>query len=154
MTKLKMSRIIIAIAILVIFSGFLTNIHVLAKNKGDTYVNIKVGKKTFIAVFYDNKTADALLKKMPEKYKMSELNGNEKYRYLKYSLPVREQKMNRIKAGDIMLYGSDCLVLFYKSFPTTYSYTRIGRITDTRGLKKAVGKGKVSVSLSKMKKKK
>ena len=154
MTKLKMSRIIIAIAILVIFSGFLTNIHVLAKNKGDTYVNIKVGKKTFKAVFYDNKTADALLKKMPEKYKMSELNGNEKYRYLKYSLPVREQKMNRIKAGDIMLYGSDCLVLFYKSFPTTYSYTRIGRITDTRGLKKAVGKGKVSVSLSKMKKKK
>jgi len=101
--------------------------------------------------FYDNKTARALLKKAPVKYKMSELNGNEKYKYLKYSLPMREQKVTRIKAGDIMLYGSDCLVIFYKSFSTPYSYTKIGRIRNTKGLKKAAGKGRVTVRISKKK---
>ena len=41
------------------------------------------------------------------------------------------------------------LVLFYKSFETSYEYTKIGRITNTKGLKKAVGKGSVTVRFSK-----
>ena len=54
-----------------------------------------------------------------------------------------------IKAGDIMLYGSNCIVVFYKSFDTTYKYTRIGRITKTKGLKKALGEGRIKVRFSK-----
>ena len=94
---------------------------------------------------YDNETSKALLKKLPVSYKMSELNGNEKYKYLSYELPTNEKKVKRIKAGDIMLYGSDCLVVFYKSFKTNYKYTKIGRINNTKGLKKAVGKGSVKM---------
>ena len=148
----SLMRKLFIVAALLTMIGCLIELPVQAKSKGNTTVNIKVGKKTFEAIFYDNKTAHALLKKMPVKYKMFELNSNEKYRYLNYSLPVREQKVTRIKSGDIMLYGSDCLVVFYKSFSTTYRYTKIGRISNTKGLKKAAGRGRVTVRLSKKKK--
>lgn len=116
-----------------------------------TAVKIKVGNKSFNGVFYDNDTANELLKSMPMKLKMSELNGNEKYRYLSKDFPTNEKRVKRIKAGDIMLYGSDCLVVFYKSFNTSYKYTKVGRITNPKGLKKAAGKKSVKVSFSKKK---
>jgi hypothetical protein len=116
-----------------------------------TKVKIKVGSKSFNAVFYDNDTSKALLESMPMKLKMSELNGNEKYRYLGKDLPTNEKRVKRVKAGDIMLYGSDCLVVFYKSFNTSYEYTKVGRITNPKGLKKAAGKNSVIVRFSKKK---
>lgn len=33
-----------------------------------------------------------------------------------------------------MLYSSDCLVIFYKSFDTNYSYTKIGHIDNLPNL--------------------
>lgn len=116
-----------------------------------TAVKIKVGNKSFNGIFYNNDTADALLKSMPMKLEMSELNGNEKYRYLGKDLPTNEKRVKRVKAGDIMLYGSDCLVVFYKSFNTSYEYTKVGRITNPKGLKKAAGKKSVIVRFSKKK---
>jgi len=113
-----------------------------------TAVTVKIGSKKYDAVFYDNDTARTFLRKTPVTYRMTELNGNEKYRYLSYDLP---EKVGKIKAGDIMLYGTDCIVVFYKSFETPYEYTRIGRITDTSGLKNAAGTGSVKVRFSKKK---
>ena len=114
----------------------------------NTAVKIKVGEKTFSGVLYNNASAKAFKKKLPIKYKMDELNGNEKYKYLDYELPSKEKKVKKIKAGDIMLYGTDCIVVFYKSFKTSYKYTKLGRIKKTKGLKKAAGKGKVTIKIS------
>ncbi|SNU05866.1 Ig-like domain (group 2) [Lachnospiraceae bacterium] len=118
-----------------------------------TVVQIKIGDTNFQASFEDNKTTKALFKKFPVTYTMSELNGNEKYKYLSYELPKNAKQVKTIHAGDIMLYGTDCIVLFYKDFKTSYSYTRLGRITDPSGLEKAVKKGKIKVQFSIPKKK-
>ena len=88
--------------------------------QGETAGTVIVGSRKYEAVFYNNPAAEELVSKMPFEISMSELNGNEKYKYLDYSLPGNEQAVGQIQAGDIMLYGNDCLVVFYKSFQTSY----------------------------------
>ena len=114
--------------------------------KEDNIIMIKIGDKKFNAVFYDNETAAAFKDMFPITLDMSELNGNEKYFYLSDSLPVNSEKVGTINAGDIMLYGSDCIVLFYETFNTSYSYTKIGHTYDVSGLKEAVGGRSITVT--------
>ena len=96
----------------------------------------------------DNETAAALKEHLPLTLDMSELNGNEKYNYLPFELPTDSYSPGAIQTGDVMLYGSDCLVVFYKSFSTPYSYTRIGHIDDPSELASAVGAGGMQMSFS------
>lgn len=70
----------------------------------------------------------------------------EGYFDLSSSLPGTVSNRGTIQAGDLMLYGSNTLVLFYKIFSTSYSYTRLGRIDDVEGLAAAVGSGNVRVT--------
>jgi hypothetical protein len=77
---------------------------------------------------------------------MVELNGNEKYLDLSPSLPINASNPGTIQVGDLMMYGSSTLVLFYKTFSTSYSYTRLGRIDDVTGLAVALGSGNVTVT--------
>lgn len=114
---------------------------------GRTEVQIAVGDTIFSAELYDNQATDAFLEQLPLTITMDELNGNEKFYYLPSSLPTDSHKPEEIKAGDLMLYGSDCLVLFYQSFSTSYSYTSLGFIKDVSGLSDALGKGSISITL-------
>jgi hypothetical protein len=93
----------------------------------------------FTAKLYDNTTTQVLLENLPMTLDMTDLHNNEKYHYLPHKLPTEAERVVNINAGDIMLYGSDCLVLFYESFSTSYSYTRLGYIENSEGLKDALG---------------
>lgn len=117
-----------------------------AKEEKVLNIEITVQDKTFSATLYENETAEKFAEMLPLTLDMSELNGNEKYFYLSDDLPTNSKRPDKINSGDIMLYGSSCLVLFYDSFSTSYSYTPIGHIDDTNGLAKTLGKGGVTVT--------
>lgn len=121
-------------------------------NEGDeemNKINIRINGIDFTATLEDNETSRALLTKLPLEISMDELNGNEKYYYFEDSLPSNATNVDAIENGDIMLYGSDCLVIFYESFNTSYSYTRIGKIDNPSSLKDALGSGSVNILITK-----
>lgn len=108
-------------------------------------LRITVGSHSFLATLEDNPTTQALLAQLPLTVTMEELNGNEKYYYLPDTLPSDPSRPGSIHEGDLMLYGSNCLVLFYQNFESSYSYTRLGRIDDPAGLADRLGSGDVTV---------
>lgn len=108
-------------------------------------LKLTIGQTSFTATLEDNATVKELQSLLPMTLQMDELNGNEKYCYLSSSLPTAASRPGTIHAGDIMLYGSSCIVIFYKTFSSGYSYTRIGHIDNVEQLAQAVGSGSVSV---------
>lgn len=116
------------------------------KEENDLNITITVNGRAFSATLYDNETARAFEERLPLTLDMSELNGNEKYYYLPESLPRNSSRPSAINAGDIMLYGGDCIVIFYESFSTSYSYTPIGKINDPDGLSATLGSGSVQIT--------
>ena len=97
-------------------------------------MKIKIANSTFIATLYNNAAASAFKSLLPMTVNMIELNANEKYVDLSGNLPTNASNPGTIQAGDLMLYGSSTLVLFYKTFSTSYNYTRLGKIDDVAGL--------------------
>lgn len=112
-----------------------------------TDIKVTVNGSVFDAKIYnDSPCAQQLLSKFPLTVTMNELNGNEKYYRFSESFSSNPENVGSINTGDIMLYQSDSLVLFYEAHNTSYTYTRIGYITDTTGLKEAVGTGNPTVT--------
>ena len=109
-------------------------------------IKLKIGSKDFIATLEDNATAVAFRALLPMTVNMSELNGNEKYFRLSRNLPANASNPGTIQTGDLMIYGSNTLVFFYKSFPTSYDYTPLGRIKNATGLAAAFGSGSATVT--------
>ena len=114
-------------------------------NTDTTKMKITIGTDIFNATFYNNATAAAFKAKLPMTINMTELNGNEKYYDLSDNLPTNASNPGTIQTGDLMMYGSNTLVLFYKTFSTSYSYTRLGRIDNPSGLAAALGSGNITV---------
>lgn len=118
---------------------------------GEVYEDMKIvitaNGARFDAVI-SGAAAESLYARLPLTLDMRELNGNEKYFYADFTLPVSSFRPGSIDTGDIMLYGNKCIVLFYESFSTSYSYTRIGKVSDASVLSEALGKDNVTVTFS------
>jgi hypothetical protein len=116
-----------------------------------TILTITANNQDFTTEIEDNDTAKAFLAILPLTLDMSELNGNEKFCYLSDSIRKDTSSCpGTIEAGDIMLYGSNCVVVFYETFNTTYNYVKIGHISDSGELASALGSGDVTVTFSSM----
>lgn len=114
-------------------------------NPSTTKMKITIGTAVFTATLYGNSSATAFKPLLPLTVNMAELNSNEKYFDLPNPLPTNASVGGAIKNGDLMLYGSNTLVLFYKNFNTSYSYSKLGNIDNPTGLAEALGNGNVVV---------
>ena len=99
-----------------------------SKNKNMPEIKVIIDEKEYNLSLEENETTKEFVKMLPQEFTMNELNGNEKYAYLDKTLPTDSHNPNKINKGDIMLFGDNCLVIFYKTFNTNYSYTKIGHI--------------------------
>ena len=110
-----------------------------------TNIKITVNGKTFDATLDDNESARTFIEKLPLEVTMTELNGNEKYYKFNENFPSNDERVGKISVGDLMLYSSSYVVLFYKDFSTSYSYTRLGKILNVAELERVLGNGNVTV---------
>ena len=123
-----------------------------ATNKKPSAMNsirVQIGEKVFAARLEDNETVRAFVAMLPLTLEMRDLNDNEKVIELSKKLPGDVSNPGTIREGDLMIWSSRSLVLFYETFRTSYSYARLGRIEDTTGLAEAVGPGNVTVTFEK-----
>ena len=102
-------------------------------------IKVSVGSNSFSVITYDNSTARAFIALLPLTITMNDVNGNEKYRPLQGNLPTSPEVPSKINTGDLMLWGANGLVLFYETFNTSYSYSKIGYMENAAGLKDALG---------------
>jgi hypothetical protein len=109
---------------------------------------ITVGEGRFAVSLADNSAARAFATQLPLTLDMSELNGNEKHADLRNALPANASRPGTIRNGDLMLYGTNTLVVFYATFNSSYSYTRLGHVDDPAGLPEALGRDGVRVVFS------
>ncbi|MGK5081305.1 cyclophilin-like fold protein [Janthinobacterium sp. HLX7-2] len=110
-----------------------------------------VGERRFVVTLSDNATGHAFAGMLPLTLNMAELNGNEKHANLPRALPANATRPAMISNGDLMLYGSKTLVVFYKTFTSPYSYSNVGRVADPAGLAHALGQHDATVTFLKYK---
>ena len=116
-------------------------------NSNSKSAKLLIDNTEYIITLEDNETVDALVNNMPLDLSMSNLNGNEFYSYLDFTLPTNSYNPGKINKGDIYLYGNNCLVIFYESFNTSYSYTKIGKLDNIEVLDNIKDKNNIIVSL-------
>ena len=107
-------------------------------------MKLTIGNKTFTATLDVNASADAFRAQLPLTLDMTDYGGFEKIYKLDVKLPYNDKLEESLGLGDIMLYQSNTIVLFYDNHGG-FSYSRIGKIDNTLGLREALGTGNVTV---------
>jgi hypothetical protein len=108
-----------------------------------------IGERRFAITLADTEAARAFAARLPLTIDMPDFNSNEKHAELSVALPTSTVRPGTIHSGDLMLYGSRTLVLFYLTFDSVYSYTRLGRLDNPADLQQVLGKGTVRITFSK-----
>ena len=111
-------------------------------------VKISIDGKIFSATLEDNAAANEfyeLVKNEGITIDMSDYSGFEKVGALSHTL-TSDDKQTTTKAGDIVLYQSNQIVMFYGS--NSWSYTRLGRIDDLNGWEEALGSGDITAEFT------
>lgn len=103
-------------------------------NEVNKSMKIIINDKEYVLKLENNTTAEEFVKLLPQEFIMNDLNNNEKYANMDKTLTTNPYYPKRISKGDVMLYGDNCLVIFYKTFDTNYRYTKIGYIDNLENL--------------------
>lgn len=119
------------------------------KKSEESRMWMTVGERRFAITLADTEAARAFAAMLPLTLDMEELNGNEKKKELPNALPTDTYRPGTIRNGDLLLWGSRTVVIFYLTFDSPYSYTRLGRVDDPTGLAQALGRRDVRVAFSK-----
>ena len=118
------------------------------KTSEESRMWMTVGERRFAITLADTKAARAFAAMLPLTLDMEELNGNEKKKELPNALPTDTHRPGTIHNGDLLLWGSRTVVIFYLTFDSSYAYTRLGRVDDPTGLAQALGRRDVRVVFS------
>lgn len=118
------------------------------KKSEESRMWMTVGERRFAITLADTEAARAFVAMLPLTLDMEDLNGNEKKKELPNALPTDTYRPGTIRNGDLLLWGSHTVVIFYLTFDSPYSYTRLGRVDDPAGLAQALGRRDVRVVFS------
>lgn len=108
-----------------------------------------VGERRFSITLANTEAARSFAGMLPLTIDMEDLNSNEKHAELPRTLPTTTVRPGTIRTGDLMLFGSRTLVIFYKTFDSPYAYTRLGRVDNPADLAQVLGRGSVRIQFSK-----
>ena len=118
---------------------------------GDNIMYLHINNTTLTATLVDNSSTKALkelLAKGSIKIEMSDYGNMEKVGSFGTTLPTNDERITT-DPGDLILYQGNSFVIYYA--PNTWSFTRLGKINNVtqEELKKTLGNGNVTVTLSK-----
>lgn len=66
-------------------------------------------------LYWDFLRARQFTEMLPMQLDMEDLHDNEKYFYFSDGFDTADEELKEIHAGDLLIYDSKCLVLFYES---------------------------------------
>lgn len=124
------------------------SVAITTENPIATGMELVVDDRVFSVTMEDNETVREFLTLLPIDITMKDLNTNgvyEKYYYMDEHLDIAPKVAGTIEKGDIKIFRDDCIVIFYETFSSNYSYTKLGKADDPDGLAQALGEGDVRV---------
>ncbi|MDO9436534.1 cyclophilin-like fold protein [Hydrogenophaga sp.] len=129
-------------------AGLCLSLLVTGSSHAEPRLWMTVGESRLAVSLADTDAARAFTSRLPMTLDMTDLNNNEKKFDLPQALPANPSRPETICNGDLMLYGANTVVLFYRTFDSPYSYTRLGRVDDPNALAQVLGQRDVRVQFS------